>query len=124
MNKTPAKLKNIRLVPWKKIIPKAVFNLEKSSRAGVVTDSKGTPQLFVFNTNALLDVLSEIDEALVDKLPTKAYYSKKDNPAGWLIDEIESKLPISPQYVISLKQAIDEANKKGWISFSEIYASN
>jgi len=125
MNKSilPAKTKHAKLVPWSKIASKAVFNLEKNSRAGVVIDKTGAPQMFVLNTNAFLDVLSEIDEALVDKLSTKDYHSKKYNPSGWLIDEIESKLPVNPNYANSLKQAIDEAEKKGWIPFENIKAN-
>ncbi len=116
----PSKTKDAKLIPWQKIAPKGIFNLEKNSRAGVVIDKAGTPQMFIFDTNALLDVLSEIDEALVDKLTTKDYHSKKYNPAGWLIDEVESSLPVNPNYVKTLKSAIDEANKKGWIPFEQI----
>ena len=118
----PSKVKNARLVPWQKIIPKAIFGLDKGSRAGVVIDKQGKPQLFIFDNKALLDVLSEIDEALVDKLSTRDYHSKKTNPAGWLIDEIESSLPIKSEYASSLKKAIDEANQKGWIPFEQVKA--
>lgn len=116
----PTKFKDARLVPWNKIVPLSVFNLGKSSRAGVVLDKEGTPQLFIFDTFALLDVLSEIDEKLVDRLSTTDYHSKSVNPAGWLIDEIEARLPLNPEYIQSLKDAIDEANKKGWIPFSKL----
>ena len=83
-------------------------------------DRNGTPQLFIFDTFALIDVLSEIDEKLVDRLPIPDYHSKSVNPAGWLIDELESRLPLDPKYIKSLKDAIDEANKKGWVPFSKI----
>ena len=109
-----------RLSAWAKFAPKSVFPLEKSSRAGVVVDSKGKPQLFVFDTFALLDVLSEIDEKLVDELSDEAYASKEKNPAGWLIGEIESKLPLSSEYIQSLKSAVAEAERKGWIPFEKI----
>lgn len=114
---TPVKLKDARLVPWSKVVPFSVFKLSKGSRAGVVLDKEGVPQLFIFDTFALLDVLSAIDEALVDKLSPRDYHLKSVNPAGWLIDEIESRLPLDPQYVKSLKEAIDESEKKGWIPF-------
>jgi len=116
----PDKLKNAKLVPWNKIVPLSVFKLKKGSRAGVVLDRNGTPQLFIFDTFALIDVLSEIDEKLVDRLPIPDYHSKSVNPAGWLIDELESRLPLDPKYIKSLKDAIDEANKKGWVPFSKI----
>lgn len=116
----PEKASKAKLVPWNKIVPLSVFNLEKNSRAGVVLDQDGTPQLFIFDTFALLDILSEIDERLVDRLTPEDYHSCAANPAGWLIDEIETQLPLNPQYIQSLKMAIDEANKKGWIPFSKI----
>jgi len=116
----PAKISDAKLVSWERVSPKSVFPLERGSRAGVVVDRKGKPQLFIFDTSALLDVLSRIDEALVDRLRSDEYHSKQVNPAGWLIDEIEAKLPLKPEYIQSLKDAIDEANKKGWVPFEKI----
>ncbi len=109
-----------KLLPWQKWPPTQIFPLEEGSRAGVVVDQKGNPQLFVFDTNALLDILSTIDEALADKLPAADYHSKQANPSGWLIDEIESHLPVSNPYVQSLKDAIAEAEAKGWVPFEKI----
>jgi len=83
-------------------------------------DKDGAPQLFIFDTAALLDILSEIDERLVDRLPAKEYHAKSVNPAGWLIDEIESRLPLNSRYIESLREAIHEAEKKGWIPFENI----
>ena len=103
----PTKLSDVKLVSWEKVSPKSVFPLEKGSRAGVVLDRKGAPQLFIFDTFALLDVLSRIDEALVDRISHEEYHSKSVNPAGWLIDDIESKLPLSDEYIQSLKDAIE-----------------
>src|SRR3990167_11035573 len=74
-----------RLSAWAKFAPKSVFPLEKGSRAGVVVDREGKPRLFVFDTYALLDVLSEIDERLVDTLSHEAYASKDNKHAGCLI---------------------------------------
>jgi len=116
----PAKLKDARLVAWKKLVPLSVFKLSSGSRAGVVVDKEGTPQLFVFDTPALLDVLSTIDESLSGKVSHKEYHSKSVNPAGWLIDEIEAKLPLSPKYVDSLREAIAEAEERGWVPFEKI----
>lgn len=112
--------KKSKLLPWNKWQPKSVFPLEAGSRAGVVVDKDGNPQLFVFDTNALLDMLSTIDEALADKLPAGEYHSKETNPSGWLIDEIESSLSVSSEYAQSLKDAIKEAEDKGWIPFGQV----
>lgn len=109
-----------KLLPWQKWPPTEIFPLEAGSRAGVVVDKQGNPQLFVFDTQALLDVLSTIDEALADKLPAADYHSKKKNPSGWLIDEIESRLPVSKDYAQSLKDAIAEAEANGWVPFEKI----
>jgi hypothetical protein len=122
VNLVPEELKETRLVSWGKVNLSKLFKLGKGSRAGVVLDKNGSPQLFLFDTFALLDVLSQIDEALVDRLSTEEYHSKSVNPAGWLIDEIESKLPLNPTFVSSLKSAIEEANKKGWVPLSKIQA--
>ncbi|MBA3046784.1 hypothetical protein KKC83_00355 [Patescibacteria group bacterium] len=115
----PAKAK---LVSWHKAIHGSPIKLAKDSHAGVIIDKQGTPQMFVFDTFAFLDILSEIDDRLADKLSHKEYHSKTDNPAGWLIDEIEAKLPVNPGFVQSLKNSIKEADKKGWVPFSKIQA--
>jgi len=116
----PVRVSNAKLIPWEKLAPKSILPLGRGSRAGVVVDQKGVPQLFVFDTAALLDVLSAIDDKLVDRLSDKEYHSKTANPAGWLIDELEAKLPVSDEYIRSLKEAIDEAKRKGWIPFEEV----
>ncbi|MBI3335790.1 MAG: hypothetical protein HY001_04830 [Candidatus Portnoybacteria bacterium] len=116
----PIKPSDGKLVSWNRIFPKSVFQLEKGSHAGIVADREGHPHLFVFNTAALLDVLSKIDEKLVDRLSSEEYHSKAVNPAGWLIDEIESKLPLSDEYIKSLNDALEEARNKGWIPFQKI----
>lgn len=109
-----------KVVPWARVAPKSVFPLERGSRAGVVVDRTGVPRVFVFDTAALLDVLSAIDERLVDRLADDEYHSKAANPAGWLIDELEAALPVSKAYIQSLKDAIAEAKRNGWIPFEEI----
>lgn len=118
----PKKMTALKLVPWQKVVPQSTFKLEKDSRAGVIVDQKGAPKLFIFDTFALLDILSAIDERLVDRFSTKEYYSKKINPTGWLIDQIEAQLPLNPEYVQTLKSALDEAYRKGWVPFSRIQA--
>jgi len=109
----------IKFKPWEKFAPR--FKLGKDSRAGVFLDKKGAPQAFVFDTWALLDILSEIDEALLDKLSDEEYSSKAANPAGWLIGEIESKLPVSKDFAQSVLAARKEAVEKGWIPAEEVF---
>ncbi|MCK4553582.1 hypothetical protein KAU19_01300 [Candidatus Parcubacteria bacterium] len=116
------KLAKAKLMSWSKAMPGSPIKLVKGSQAGVIVDQQGAPQMFIFDTFAFLDVLSEIDDRLADKLSHKEYHSKSVNPAGCLIDEIESKLPVNPNFVQSLKNAIKEANKKGWVPFSKIQA--
>ncbi|MFH1392233.1 MAG: hypothetical protein ABIG90_00930 [bacterium] len=119
MNKLAIKSQKVKFVSWQKAMPR-IFNFNKNSNVGVFVDSEGAPKAMIFDVNSFLDMLSEIDEKLVDKFSTQDYYSKKHNPAGWLIDEIESKLPVNPKYANSLKQIIAEANKKGWIPFKNL----
>jgi len=116
----PARFSDAKSIPWERLVPKSVIPLERGSRAGVVVDRAGVPRVFVFDTAALLDVLSTIDERLVDRLSDEEYHAKSANPAGWLIDEIEATLPVSVTYVQSLKEAIAEARCKGWIPCEEV----
>lgn len=115
----PTKQSGAKLVSWKSIMSRGV-PFSKKSRAGIVVDRKGAPLLFIFDTLAFLDVLSEIDEELVDRLSSKDYHSKDANLAGWIIDEIETKLPLRKEYSASLKEAIAEAREKGWVPFEKI----
>jgi 6-pyruvoyl-tetrahydropterin synthase len=108
----PIKIEDAKLVSWKRIVPKSVFKLEKDSRAGIVLDKKGIPKLFIFDANGLLDILSEIDEKLLNKFSDEKYTSRSFNPAGWFIDEIESKSTPNSVFIESLKKALNEAKKK------------
>lgn len=116
----PVRVTNAKLVAWERFARKVVFPIEKGSRAGVVVDREGKPTLFIFDTFALLDVLSAIDEKLVDRLSDNDYHSRKVNPAGWLINEIEARLPLSDEYLRSLKAAIKEAKREGWIPLEKL----
>ena len=112
--------KNKGLLAWSHAPAFSKLRLGRHSKAAVWYDASGTPQAFIFDTWALLDVLSKIDEPLVDRLSDEEYHSPRTNPAGWLIDEIESRIPLSPRRIRSLKSAIQEARRKGWIPFSKI----
>ena len=114
------KSKGLRLVQGNKFKLLKSFGFSNPSKAAVAMDKDGNPQIFVFNTFALLDLLSAIDETLVDKLPIQEYHSKKYNPAGWLIDELESRLPLKKDFIASLKEALQEASHKGWVPLPSI----
>ena len=116
----PVRVAHTTLLRWERLVPKPVMPLGRGSRAGILVDKQGVPRLFVFDTFAFLDVLSAIDERLVDRLSDDAYHSKAANPAGWLIDEIEGTLPLNPEYIQSLKDAIAEAKRTGWIPFEDV----
>ena len=116
----PLKTKGYRATPFHKISYLKGIEIDKKSKAAVVLDNDDVPRFFIFDTFALLDALSQIDEALVDRLSPEDYHSKKINPSGWLIDEIESKLPLKKSFVLSLKKALKQGQKDGWIPFSQI----
>lgn len=120
MKNIPAKRKSAKLIPLRKIVPASIFKLGRKSKAAVIVDRKGVPQVFLFDSFALLDLLSKIDEGLVDRLSSEAYHDPSVNLAGWLIDAIEAKLPVHPDFVHSLQKAIAEAKRKGWIPFEDI----
>ena len=116
----PARVSHAKVIPWQRVVPKSAFPLERGSKAAVILDRAGAPRVFVFDTFALLDVLSTIDARLLDRLSDTAYHSKDANPAGWLIDELESHIPAREQYVQSLKDAIAEAERTGWVPFDAV----
>ena len=119
----PSEIKKGKLIPWTKFKFLRHIKLTKGSKAGVVINGNGRSKLFILNTFAMLDLLSDIDEPLSNRLSIQDYHSKTINPAGWLIDEIESQLPLNPKLAASLKKAVTQANKKGWIPFEQIQSN-
>lgn len=109
-----------RVVPFAKMVSSRILKLGKNSKAAVIVDNHGAPQGFLFDVFAFLDILSKVDEALVDRLSSAEYHDPSVNPAGSLIDEIEARLPVRSELVLSLRKAIAEADKKGWIPFKKI----
>ena len=59
-------------------------------------------------------IYNEFEKRIED--PKLAY----DNPAGKLIDLIETKLPLNPKFVKDLKSSISKTRKSDWISLDEI----
>jgi hypothetical protein len=84
----------------------------------VVVDKKGVPLGFVFGRDAFVSLLETIDTEFEEKVKNKRLAFS--NPAGRLIDLIEEKLPVNPNFATDLKTAILSAKKKGWIPFDEI----
>lgn len=108
----PAKLQQLKqFKSWDKFVPKSLLKLEKGSQGGVVLNKDGSPKFFLFDVFAFLDILSEIDERLVDKLSDEEYVDKSVNPCWWLIGEIEEKLPLSPEYIEKLRKEVLEAKR-------------
>jgi hypothetical protein len=100
-------------------IPKELrLAFPKEFKAAVVTDKKGSPRYFVFDTYSLWDLLCAFDEKFEAEVSAKEYVLH--NPVGWLIDAIERHLPINPKLVIKLKRGIEEAKKLGLVPFEEI----
>ena len=104
-----------QIVPLSKFYLHSPLKFGPGSHAGVVSDPHGHPQVFVFNTTALLDLLSTIDSALETRLSPTDYHSKTVNPAGWLIDEIESRLSPQKSLQITLREALLQVEKSGLI---------
>ena len=110
--------KGVKLQDWNKFAPG--LKLEHGSQAVVVSDKQGVPRGFIFDAWAFLDLLSGIDEALIDKLSDKEYFSKISNMAGWLIDEIEEKLPVSDEFAESLRQEVVKAENGETVPWAEV----
>jgi hypothetical protein len=90
----------------------------KNFKAGVVVDKKGSPKYFVFDTYSFWDLLCAFDTKFEESVSAKEYVFH--NPVGWLIDAIETHLPLNPKLVSKLKRGILEAKKLGLVSFEKI----
>lgn len=106
-----------KLIPFSKIA-KIKNGFSDLSDSKVVMDKKGIPLGFVFGRDAFISFLEHIDEEFEKgvKDPKKAF----DNPAGKLIDLIEERLPLNPDFVKELKSSVEEAQKTEWISLKQI----
>ena len=84
----------------------------------VVTDKNGTAIGFVFNRDSFISLLEKIDEAFDKKIknPLSAY----NNPAGKLIDLVESTLPVKNTFIKQMKESISSVDKYGWIPLDKV----
>jgi len=90
----------------------------KDFKAAAIIDKKGVPKYFVFDTYSLWDLLCTFDAKFEETAPPKEYVYH--NPVGWLIDAIETHLPINPALAARLKKGIEEAKRLGLVPFEKI----
>ena len=92
-----------------------------SSQISVIVNGKGTPLGFAFGRDSFIAFLEKIDEEFETKVkdPKQAY----NNLAGRLIDLIEEKLPVNPQFIIKMRKSLQETKKNDWIPLDEISRS-
>jgi hypothetical protein len=87
-------------------------------KAAVIVGKDHLPRYFVFDTRSFWDLLCAFDAVFEKFVSTEAYTSR--NPFGWLIDTIESYLPLKPAFSRELKKSIAEAQKLGIVPFERI----
>lgn len=111
-----------------KLIPFTKFSSSKKTKAfpflsktSVVIDSEGTPVGFVFGRDAFISFLETIDETFEKKV--KDQKEAYDNPAGKLIDLIEERMPVNPEFVNDLKKSVKRTKKQDWIPLDEVIRS-
>lgn len=112
----------VKLVSMKKFVSlPEELKKEMSSKkfnAAVVVNKSGSPKYFIFDTYSLWDMLCAFDTKFEEAVSSKEYVFH--NPVGWLIDAIETHLPVNPKLVLRLKKGIAEAKKLGLVSFEKI----
>ncbi len=90
----------------------------KEFKAGVIVDRENAPRYFVFDASSLWDMFCAFDERFEKTASTEEYVHH--NPFGWLVDAIESILPLNPKLVVKLKRGIAQAEKLGFVPFRKI----
>lgn len=105
-----------KLVPLSKFtkLDKKYFPQDTS----IVVNKEGIPVGFVFGRDTFISFLEHIDEQFEDNVKDskKAFH----NPAGKLIDYIEEKLPIKPDFIKDLKMSVKNTKKTDLVSIDEI----
>lgn len=109
-----------KLVPFVKF-SKKIGKFSFLSKTSVVVDGKGIPLGFVFGRDAFIALLEHIDSEFEKNV--KDQKKAFNNPAGNLIDLIEEKLPLNPEFVKKLKTSFEKTKKSDWIPFEEIKRS-
>jgi hypothetical protein len=106
-----------KLIPFNKF-SKNTKKIPSLSHTSVVVDEKGNPLGFVFGRDSFISLLENFDEAFEQtaKNQKQAY----ENPAGKLIDLIEEKLPLNPDFVKKLKTTVNKTKKQELIPLEEI----
>lgn len=106
-----------KLIPFTQFSKKAK-KFSFLSNTSVVVDKESIPVGFVFGREAFISFLETIDNEFDEKVedPHKAY----NNVAGKLIDLIEEKLPLNPEFVKKVKAATKNKKKEEWISLEEL----
>ena len=106
-----------KLVPFSRFA-KPQGELALLSNTSVVIDKRGVPLGFVFGRDSFISLCTVLDNEFEKRSadPKMAY----DNPAGRLIDLIEERLPVNPDFAKDLKLSIKKAKKSGWISLEKI----
>jgi len=103
-----------------KLVPLSKFSKRSFNFPGafVIVNKKGAPVGYAFGNDAFISLLSRIDDQFesLAKDQDRAHYSI----AGKIIDIIEEKLPLNPEFVKDLDESIKEARKEGWIPFNQV----
>jgi hypothetical protein len=118
-NKEPVKLEPLgRFAKLPKELRNEGLAFPGKFKAAVVRGKDNSPRYFVFDTRSFWDLLCAFDSVFERFAPAEAYASR--NPFGWLIDAIESCLPLKPSLVRKLKKSMAEAQKLGSVPFETI----
>ena len=98
------------------------FKIVADSGRGVLSltyYSKINKEGLMYKTNVLPIQQKELKLFAWKKFqPLNVFKLGKKSKAA--VDEMESRLPLNPKFINSLKKAIEESNRKGWVPFSEI----
>ena len=122
ISKLPAS-KLVKVEPLEKfaVMPKelkASLASPKNFKAAVIVDEKNSAKYFLIDTYSLWDLLCAADAKFEETASAKEYIFH--NRLGWLIDSLESHLPLNPRLIARLKKGIKEAQKLGMVPLDKI----
>lgn len=110
-----------------KLIPFSRFTKVDADRRGLLADASVVvsdnriPLGFFFGRDTFISLMTVIDEQFEKTAASKR--NAYDNFAGKIIDLIEEKLPVDPNFVSDLRLSIKQAKENGWVPLSEIRKS-